>query len=53
MAHEVRGKRVCIIGGGAAGIISAKIFRERGFKVLIYEAETAHGGIWRYQEHPV
>ena len=46
-------KRVCIVGGGAGGIISAKTLRERGFDVKVYDAESSLGGIWRYQEQPV
>lgn len=46
-------RRVCIIGGGAGGIIGAKILRERGFEVTVYETESEPGDIWRYQEDPV
>lgn len=46
-------RTVAIIGCGAGGIITAKILRDRGFDVTIFEAESNLGGTWRYQENPV
>jgi dimethylaniline monooxygenase (N-oxide forming) len=39
-------KRVAIIGAGVAGIVSAKILKQDGFDVTIFEKEAAIGGVW-------
>ncbi|TYZ60862.1 hypothetical protein PybrP1_011455 [[Pythium] brassicae (nom. inval.)] len=38
--------RVGVIGGGAAGI--TKTLRAAGHRVVVFEAATACGGVWRY-----
>ncbi|KAG7402321.1 Flavin-containing monooxygenase FMO GS-OX1 [Phytophthora boehmeriae] len=43
-------KRVGIIGGGAAGIITAKCLREVGHDVVVFEKAGNVGGVWKYDE---
>jgi len=38
--------RVCVIGAGIAGLVTAKVLAEDGFEVTVYEKETALGGTW-------
>jgi dimethylaniline monooxygenase (N-oxide forming) len=38
--------RVCVIGAGVAGLVSAKVLKQDGFEVTVYEKETAIGGVW-------
>lgn len=47
-AAENRGttQRVGIIGAGIAGLVTAKIFLESGFDVVVFEKEFAPGGVW-------
>ena len=40
------GQRVGIIGAGIAGLVSARIFLERGFEVQVFEKEPGLGGVW-------
>mmetsp|Transcript_4050 Transcript_4050/g.12803 ORF Transcript_4050/g.12803 Transcript_4050/m.12803 type:complete len:589 (-) Transcript_4050:80-1846(-) len=37
---------VAVIGGGVAGLLTAKWMRQEGFNVVIFEASTSLGGIW-------
>jgi cation diffusion facilitator CzcD-associated flavoprotein CzcO len=39
-------KRVCVIGAGIAGLVTAKILTEDGFQVVIFEKEPTIGGVW-------
>jgi dimethylaniline monooxygenase (N-oxide forming) len=39
---------VCVIGGGAAGIVTARHMRARGFDVTLFERSNDVGGLWRY-----
>ena len=39
-------QRVGIIGAGIAGLVTAKIFLENGFDVLVFEKEPYLGGVW-------
>ena len=43
---EPSGKRVCVIGAGVAGLVCAKVLRDDGFDVAIFEKESALGGVW-------
>ncbi|MDA7742289.1 NAD(P)-binding domain-containing protein [Francisellaceae bacterium] len=43
-------KKVAVIGGGASGIITARILQEAGFRVKIFEKAHSFGGTWRYSE---
>ena len=38
--------RVAIIGGGVAGLVTAKVFKQDGFDVTVFEKEPAVGGVW-------
>ncbi len=39
-------QRVGIIGAGISGLVTAKIFLENGFDVLVFEKEAGLGGVW-------
>lgn len=41
-------KSVCIIGSGPGGLVAAKTFLQRGFKVTVYEKDDKVGGIWAF-----
>jgi len=42
----IASKNVAVIGAGAAGLISAKLFIENGFDLCIYEKSDRIGGVW-------
>jgi dimethylaniline monooxygenase (N-oxide forming) len=42
----VKGDRVGVIGAGIAGLVTAKVLRDDGFKVTVFEKESAIGGVW-------
>ncbi|WP_433731755.1 flavin-containing monooxygenase [Nocardia sp. CA-129566] len=46
MAVEVTGARVAVIGAGLAGLVTAKVLRDDGFDVVVFEKESAVGGVW-------
>lgn len=37
---------VCIIGAGVAGLVTAKVLKEDGFEVTIFEKDSTPGGVW-------
>lgn len=39
-------KRVCVIGAGVAGLVTAKVLAEDGFDVVVFEKEPEIGGVW-------
>ena len=39
-------KTVCVIGGGVAGLVTAKVLRTDGFDVTLFEKEPTIGGVW-------
>ena len=41
-------RSVCVIGGGAAGIVTARHMRAQGFDVTLFERSDDVGGLWRY-----
>lgn len=41
---------IAVIGGGAAGLASAKNILEQGHKVVIFEKSGALGGTWWYTD---
>ena len=43
---DKRGGRVGVIGAGIAGLVTAKVLREDGFDVIVFEKEPAIGGVW-------
>jgi cation diffusion facilitator CzcD-associated flavoprotein CzcO len=40
------GRRVCVIGAGIAGLVTAKVLRDDGFKVVVFEKLPTIGGVW-------
>jgi dimethylaniline monooxygenase (N-oxide forming) len=40
------GGRVCVIGAGIAGLVTAKVLRDDGFEVLVAETLPTIGGVW-------
>jgi len=40
------GKRVCVIGAGIAGLVTAKVLREDGFDIVVFEKQAEVGGVW-------
>ncbi|CAI5735302.1 unnamed protein product [Peronospora destructor] len=50
MCSKSQRVRVGIIGGGAAGIITAKCLREVGHEVVVFEKTGNVGGVWKYDE---
>jgi cation diffusion facilitator CzcD-associated flavoprotein CzcO len=42
----VQRKRVVVIGAGIAGLVTAKVLRDHGFDVTVFEKEPAIGGVW-------
>jgi dimethylaniline monooxygenase (N-oxide forming) len=43
---EPLGKSVCVIGAGIAGLVTAKVLLEDGFRVVVFEKEAELGGVW-------
>jgi dimethylaniline monooxygenase (N-oxide forming) len=44
--HPTGGSRVCVIGAGIAGLVTAKVLLEDGFEVSVFEKEASLGGVW-------
>ena len=42
--------RVLVVGAGPSGLVAAKEARAKGLSVVCYEADTALGGLWRYND---
>ena len=38
--------RVCVIGAGISGLVTAKVFSEDGFDVTVFEKDAGLGGVW-------
>ena len=38
--------RVCVLGAGIAGLVTAKVLSEDGFDVIVLERDSALGGTW-------
>ena len=47
-AAATAGKRVAVIGAGAAGLCAARHLLARGVEVVVYEIGTCIGGLWVY-----
>jgi len=41
-----RAGRIGVIGAGIAGLVTAKVLRDDGFDVIVFEKESAIGGVW-------
>jgi dimethylaniline monooxygenase (N-oxide forming) len=39
-------KRVCVIGAGLAGLAAAKVLKQDGFEIVVFEKEGELGGVW-------
>lgn len=39
-------RRVCVIGAGISGLVTAKVLSEDGFDVVVFEKEPTFGGVW-------
>src|SRR4029434_1402273 len=39
-------KRVCVIGAGLAGLAAAKVLKQDGFEIMVFEKEPELGGVW-------
>ena len=39
-------RRVCVIGAGIAGLVTAKVLADDGFDVTVFEKEPTLGGVW-------
>jgi dimethylaniline monooxygenase (N-oxide forming) len=46
------GGRVCVIGAGIAGLVTAKVLRDDGFEVLVAETLPTIGGVWAPRTYP-
>jgi dimethylaniline monooxygenase (N-oxide forming) len=46
MEAQGMGKRLCVIGAGAIGLVTTKNFLEQGFDVTTYERNDYVGGLW-------
>lgn len=49
MTTATAGRRVAVIGAGAAGLCSAKYLLARGVDVVVFEIGSVIGGLWVYQ----
>lgn len=38
--------RVAVIGAGIAGLVTARVLRDDGFEVTVFDKETQFGGVW-------
>lgn len=38
--------RVCVVGAGFAGLVTAKVLRQDGFEVAVFEKAATLGGVW-------
>ncbi|CAG8567983.1 4001_t:CDS:2 [Paraglomus occultum] len=43
-------QKVCVIGAGVAGLVTAKVLMDIGLNVTVYERGEQPGGIWVYSE---
>ena len=46
-------RRVAVIGGGAAGLVAGRLFRDAGIQVKILEKSDNIGGVWKYRTNDV
>jgi dimethylaniline monooxygenase (N-oxide forming) len=46
MTQKQHRQRVAVIGGGVAGLVSAKVLKHDGFDVTLFEKEPTVGGVW-------
>ncbi|KAL2921036.1 Flavin-containing monooxygenase FMO GS-OX-like 5, partial [Bienertia sinuspersici] len=41
-------KKVCVVGGGAAGLVAARELKKEGHEVTVFERGPQLGGVWVY-----
>lgn len=46
------GSRICVIGGGSAGLITCKTLSVEGYDCVLYEKAPEVGGVWHYNRYP-
>jgi len=39
-------RRICVIGAGISGLVTAKVFTEEGYDVTVFEQKQGLGGVW-------
>ncbi|SHI16020.1 flavin-containing monooxygenase [Ferrimonas marina] len=44
----LRPQRIAIIGAGISGLVAAKVLKQHGLSVSVFEKGSALGGIWRF-----
>ncbi len=44
--EQLTKKRVCVVGAGIAGLVTAKVLQEDGFDVVVFERDSSIGGVW-------
>ena len=45
-------KKIAVIGGGPAGVVTAKVLTQHGNNVIGFEKSPTLGGLWQYQDEP-
>lgn len=48
-----RPQKVAVLGAGAAGLVTGRLFHEAGFRVRIFEKTSTVGGVWKYRPEDV
>ena len=43
---------VIVVGAGMSGLYALKVFRERGFRVIVLERAAGVGGTWFWNRYP-
>lgn len=46
--QTVHSMKIGIIGGGAAGLVAARVLARKGFHPTVLEKDGAMGGVWRH-----
>src|SRR5437899_5513417 len=46
MVRGASQRRVCVIGAGISGLVTAKVLAGDGFEVVVFEKEPTLGGVW-------
>src|SRR6266702_3053786 len=46
MVRGASQRRVCVIGAGISGLVTAKVLAGDGFEVVVFEKEPTIGGVW-------
>lgn len=49
MSSPTTEDRICVIGAGSSGIVAAKVLREHGLAIDVFEKGSGVGGNWRYR----